>query len=69
MRAPLAENPRAICAGCARWPLRVLAFWKTVTNIGGIFCRQYSDSARSKKVRVLAEFVRHLVNDESAARR
>ena len=38
-------------------------------NIGGMFCRKYSDSALGKIRGVLAQLVCHLINNESAARR
>ena len=38
-------------------------------NIGGIFCRKYSDSACIEKRGVLFQFVCHLINDETAAGR
>ena len=38
-------------------------------NIGGIFCRKYSDSDAIEKGGVLPQLVRHLINDEAAAGR
>ena len=43
------ENSAACLRG-RRWPFRRCTLWKTVMNIGGIFWRKYSDSARSKSV-------------------
>ena len=37
-------------------------------NIGGIFCRKYSDSALVENRGVLAQFVCHLINDEARRR-
>src|SRR5207245_2500817 len=39
---------RLSCSDRSASPLRPLALSKTVMNIGGIFCRKYSDSACSK---------------------
>ena len=38
-------------------------------NIGGIFCRQYSDFRVVEKGGMLPELISHLVNDERAAGR
>ena len=37
-------------------------------NMGGIFCRKYSDSAFIKNGGVLFQFVGHLIDDEAAVR-
>ena len=51
--APTPTNPEnfsgCMATRCPR-PCSEGVLWKTVMNIGGMFCRKYSDSVRSKSV-------------------
>src|SRR5437588_6483843 len=47
-----AEEKR-VAGSIAPLPLRILSFRKTVMNIGGMFCRTYSESALAKSIACL----------------